>query len=62
MSKHIVVEVGTDGSVKIEGRGFTGTECERATAALRQALGTEVENRRTADFYATEPNKIHQGR
>lgn len=39
-NKSITVDVAPDGSVKIEGHGFVGPECEKATAFLEEALGT----------------------
>ncbi len=38
-SKTIEVVVGTDGTVKIDAIGFTGPDCEKATAFLEKALG-----------------------
>ncbi len=37
--KTIEVIVAKDGSITIDAIGFTGTDCEKATAFLEQALG-----------------------
>ena len=42
MMPEIIVEVDTDGSVVIEGKGFIGAECRQATAAIEAALGDVI--------------------
>ena len=37
--KEIIVDIATDGSIKIEGNNFTGASCVKATAFLEKALG-----------------------
>lgn len=37
--KTIEVIVGTDGTLKIDAVGFSGADCEKATAFLEKALG-----------------------
>ena len=37
--KTIEVVIGPDGSLKIDAVGFHGTDCQRATEFLEQALG-----------------------
>lgn len=38
-SKTIEVVVAPDGTIKIDAIGFTGPDCEKATAFLEKALG-----------------------
>ena len=38
--KQIIVEVDTDGTIKIDAVGFTGNACEKATQAIQQALSS----------------------
>ncbi len=53
--KTIEVVVGKDGSIQIETKGFSGAECEKATAELEKALGTKASNVRTGDYYKAAP-------
>jgi hypothetical protein len=58
--KHIEVIIAPDGSSRIEGHGFTGPDCEKATAFLERALG-KVGNRRRKPEYAQRSNTQQQG-
>ena len=49
--KSIELTVGPDGQTSIEAVGFTGSDCEKATAFLEQALGKATTKRHTPDFY-----------
>jgi hypothetical protein len=51
IQKSIEVVVNTDGTLKIEGMGFAGADCEKATAFLEQALGVAGTRKRKADYY-----------
>ena len=50
MAREIVVIVAADGSVKVDAVGFAGPDCERATKALREALGVVTEHKRKSDY------------
>lgn len=52
MKRSIEVIVGTAGEIQIEAVGFTGTDCEKATAFLDRVLGTVTEHRRKPEYYA----------
>lgn len=39
MKQEIHVDIGPDGSLRIEAHGFTGTSCRAATAPIEEALG-----------------------
>ena len=43
----IIMEFGTDGSLKMEGKGFQGRACDQAMAPFEKALGiiTKRENK-----------------
>ena len=60
--KQIIIEVNTDGEVKIEAVGFKGASCERQTAALEKALGTIKSRKRKPEFYQQVETKqnVHQ--
>lgn len=59
--KTITVEVTPDGQVKIEATGFVGNACEKATAALEQALGIPGKRNPKKEFYAQELGSQKQG-
>lgn len=46
----VIVTIAADGSVRIDAKGYTGTDCERATKALRESLGSVTAHKRTADY------------
>jgi len=50
----IEITVDPMGGVTIEGQGFAGADCARATQAIREALGQQVEERRKPEYYETE--------
>lgn len=50
MPQEIIIDVDQQGNVKIEGKGFQGTECTQLTAAIEQELG-EVANRELKPEY-----------
>jgi hypothetical protein len=54
MKKIIRVIVGPRGEVKIETRGFTGSDCREASKFLEQALGQPVSEQLTAEFYQAQ--------
>jgi hypothetical protein len=58
----IIVDISPEGEVKIEGRGFKGAECHKATAALEAALGKIVSSRPTPEFYQAQAQKARTGR
>lgn len=37
--KTLTIEIKPDGSVTLDAKGFTGTDCQKFTAAYEQALG-----------------------
>lgn len=39
VGKTVEVTISPDGEIKIEAVGYSGAECEQATAALEKALG-----------------------
>ena len=51
MAKGLEIVVRPDGSVQIEGTGYAGAECEKATRPFREVLGGEVKVGRTSDWY-----------
>lgn len=47
----IEVIVGPSGELKIEAVGFTGSDCEQATAFLEQALGEVRQRSRKPEYH-----------
>ena len=52
MSKAIEVIVAPDGSISIDAVGFLGTDCEKATAFLEDALGVVVDRQRKPEYHS----------
>ena len=50
MPKTITIDIALDGSVKVEGHGFTGPECAKATKAIEDALGVVTETVRKREY------------
>ncbi len=50
--KIIEITVDTEGKTKVETKGFSGSECVNASRALEQALGVQVTERKTGEFYS----------
>lgn len=60
--KQIVVTVDAEGQVSIEAVGFRGQSCEKATAALEQAMGIVKSKDKKPDWYVQEVGKAQVGR
>ncbi|MEX2139959.1 MAG: DUF2997 domain-containing protein [Pirellulales bacterium] len=58
-TKIIDVIVAPDGSTKIETKGFSGSECRRASRALEEALGAGKSEELTAEFYGRAEQSQH---
>jgi hypothetical protein len=59
--KTIEVVISKDGETKVEAVGYSGAECEKATAELEKSLG--VAGKRTAKperYQQVAPNKVGQ--
>lgn len=59
--KTIQVTVAPDGSIKIEGVGFKGAECEKATKFLEDALGVTADRKRKPEYHQGHTNRQQQG-
>ena len=49
--RNIEVIVSADGALSIDAVGFTGPDCEKATAFLEQALGCATQKKRKPDYH-----------
>jgi len=49
--KSIELTVAPNGHINIEAVGFSGPDCEKATAFLEQVLGKATSKRHTPDYY-----------
>ena len=59
MKRTIEVVIGPAGELKIEAVGFTGADCEKATAYLEQALGVAKTRQKKPEFHQCQHGK-HQ--
>ena len=57
MSQFIEIVISPNGQTKLETKGFTGQPCRDASRFLEQALGQQVGEQLTAEFYQTQPTE-----
>ena len=63
--KSITVTLNADGTVKLEGGGFKGKECDQAMAFLEEALGLQdAETKKLPEYYQScaVPQKLSIGK
>lgn len=62
--KTIIIEIAEDGSLKLDAQGFKGADCEKATKALEDAIGTTSGRKKKPEWYQTNAgnNSQHIGR
>ena len=58
--KQVIVEITPDGGVVIAAKGYTGADCEQATAALEAALGVVAARQHTPEYRQTVTQKRSQ--
>ncbi len=49
--KTVEIIINTSGQLTLNAAGFSGTDCEKATAFLEQALGKLTAQQRKPEFY-----------
>jgi hypothetical protein len=60
MQRMIEVVVSPQGETTVQTRGYVGSDCVLASRFLEDALGVTTAERKTGEFYATEPVQQHQ--
>ena len=55
--QQIEIIVAPDGSSRVETKGFAGGECREASHFVEQALGKQVDETLTSEFYETGLNQ-----
>ena len=60
--KRIEIIVASDGSTRVETKGFSGAECQEASRLLLTALGRRVDETLTPEFHqpACEQNHVSE--
>jgi hypothetical protein len=53
MSRIIEVIISSKGETSIQTKGFRGDECRQASRGLEAALGIQVQERMTSEFYTS---------
>lgn len=48
--KKIIIDFAEDGSLDMEGHGFSGTDCDKAMKAIEDALGVQTARRNKAEY------------
>lgn len=54
--KRVIVKLNTDGTIKVEAEGYTGSTCEQATAFLEN-LGIVGGEEKKSEYYDTQEQK-----
>ncbi|MBA4150539.1 MAG: DUF2997 domain-containing protein [Verrucomicrobia bacterium] len=60
MSRTIEVVVSSNGDIQIDAIGFKGTDCERATAYLEEALGIAGTKVKKPEYHKRTTSKHQQ--
>ena len=58
--KTVEVIIQASGQLTINAAGFSGTDCEKATAFLEQALGRLTAKQRKPEFYQRNQRSLQQ--
>lgn len=59
--KQVIITVNPDGTVKVDGKGFVGAECDKAMKAFEDALGQETSRKKKPEWYsATATNNTQR--
>lgn len=53
MSKSIEIIVMPDGKSRVETKGFSGGQCREASLFIEKALGQQLDEQMTPEFYAS---------
>ena len=60
--EEIIIDIGPNGDVTVEGVGISGPECLQLTKAIEDALGTVTKVVKKPEFLRTVPLKRSAGR
>lgn len=62
-SRTIEIIVETNGSTRVQTRGFTGSACREASQFIEEALGKRTSERATPEFFqvADERQRLQEG-
>ena len=58
--KSIEILVGLSGDLRIDAVGFSGADCDKATAFLEEVLGKVAAKQRKPEFYRKSRRKLAQ--
>ena len=56
--REIIIDITTDGGIKIETRGFSGKSCIVESQFIKDLLGKETEKQLTPAYYKENNEKI----
>ena len=60
MSERIEIVVDPHGGVRVQTKGFSGPSCLAASRFLEEALGEQIHQERTAEFYQSAQQQQHE--
>jgi len=63
MNQVIEIIVAPDGTSRVETKGFAGSDCRAASHFLEKALGQQIDEQLTPEFYAAseEQRRLTEG-
>ncbi len=59
MSQRIVIRVAPNGETEVRTEGFNGRSCQQASELIERALGHQLTERLTEDFYKASTDVGH---
>lgn len=64
MVEEIIVDIGPDGEITMDAKGFVGQSCSEVIGPLAAALGKQIEHKRKPEYYkrAIQKRTIQRGR
>ena len=60
MKTTIEIIVSPEGNATVQTLGFSGPSCREASRFVEQALGRQIAERRTAEFYQQTAEEVHR--
>ena len=59
MARIIEITVSPAGETTVQTKGYAGADCLSASRFLEHALGSPMNEQKTAEFYAEQPTEQH---
>ena len=57
IKKELIIEIASDGELKIKTEGFKGSECEEELKPIEKAMGKVTSRTKTSEYYQKNENQ-----